>query len=422
MKFKRKHSNNKKMSENKQVRYIGIVIFMTVAAAVVLYIQGRNGQAIENGILIRPDYAQEKENIKVNAEIESGGYITADLDIYPKQLSEEEVQKMFDEMYELLLKSILKDNDSLENITSDLDLCTGIRGYPADIEWSTSDYGLIDYDGKVMNDDFKAEEERYVVLTVDFKYNDYQGENTIDVIVKPKELSSEESLQRDIINNMINSEKDSRDNNEIKLPQEINNRKVSYSYASDTPSPMLAFIFGIVAVAGIIAGTRQEKQRQINIRKNQLQYDYSEVISKFSLLVGAGMTVAKAWEKIVTDYLVQIKQKQDYKRFVYDEMAETYNQLRSGITEVEAYEGFGKRCNTKEYIKFGSLLVQNVRKGTKELISLLDAEAQAAFEEHKNIVKTKGEEAGTKLLMPMVLMLIIVMVIVIAPAMMSFDL
>ena len=45
-----------------------------------------------------------------------------------------------------------------------------------------------------------------------------------------------------------------------------------------------------------------------------------------------------------------------------------------------------------------------------------------AFEEHKEMARKKGEEGGTKLLIPMIIMLVIVMVIVMAPAMMSFGL
>ena len=44
-----------------------------------------------------------------------------------------------------------------------------------------------------------------------------------------------------------------------------------------------------------------------------------------------------------------------------------------------------------------------------------------AFEERKRAAKKYGEEAGTKLLFPMMIMLAIVMMILIVPAMSAFQ-
>ena len=71
-------------------------------------------------------------------------------------------------------------------------------------------------------------------------------------------------------------------------------------------------------------------------------------------------------------------------------------------------------------MKLASLLEQNRRTGIANLRTLLKAEMNAAWEERKNMARRQGEEAGTKLLGPLFLMLIIVMVVIIVPALMSF--
>ena len=71
-------------------------------------------------------------------------------------------------------------------------------------------------------------------------------------------------------------------------------------------------------------------------------------------------------------------------------------------------------------MKLASLLEQNRKTGLKNLRYLLEEEVAAAFEERKNIAKRLGEEAGTKLLLPLFMMLGIVMVMVVAPAFLSF--
>ena len=48
-------------------------------------------------------------------------------------------------------------------------------------------------------------------------------------------------------------------------------------------------------------------------------------------------------------------------------------------------------------------------------------EAADAFEERKNLAKKYGEEAGTKLLLPMMIMFGIVVAVIMVPAMMSMQ-
>ena len=54
-------------------------------------------------------------------------------------------------------------------------------------------------------------------------------------------------------------------------------------------------------------------------------------------------------------------------------------------------------------------------------MKLLELEAIDAFEERKNMAKKYGEEAGTKMLFPMIVMLVVVMGIIMLPAVMAFS-
>ena len=63
---------------------------------------------------------------------------------------------------------------------------------------------------------------------------------------------------------------------------------------------------------------------------------------------------------------------------------------------------------------------QNRKTGTKNLRYLLQTEMADAFEQRKNLARRQGEEAATKLLIPLFLMLGVVMVIVVVPAFLAF--
>ena len=95
--------------------------------------------------------------------------------------------------------------------------------------------------------------------------------------------------------------------------------------------------------------------------------------------------------------------------------------MKAGVPEREEYQNFGMRCGLHPYLRLSALLEQNLQKGNKSLLSLLQGEQIQAFEERKNQIRKPGEEAGTKLLGPMMLYFLIVLMILLIPAWMSFS-
>ena len=112
---------------------------------------------------------------------------------------------------------------------------------------------------------------------------------------------------------------------------------------------------------------------------------------------------------------------QNGRRWLYEEVLLVYNELDSGIPEADAYMHFGRRCHLRQYTKLCTLLVQNLRRGNDTLLQVLQEEAESSFEERKNLAREMGEEAGTRLLFPMMIMLGITMLIIIVPAYFSFS-
>ena len=94
--------------------------------------------------------------------------------------------------------------------------------------------------------------------------------------------------------------------------------------------------------------------------------------------------------------------------------------MENGASETEAIENFGKRIRLLPYVRFTSLLIQNRRKGSEDLLFMLEHEAVAAMEQKRERMRIQGEEAGTKLLLPMVIMLGVVFAVIMIPAFMSF--
>ncbi len=65
-----------------------------------------------------------------------------------------------------------------------------------------------------------------------------------------------------------------------------------------------------------------------------MQIDYPQIINKFNLYIRAGMTVRKAWFRIVQDH--QMRNGDKSGRKAYDEMAAAMYQIRGGLPEGSA--------------------------------------------------------------------------------------
>ena len=103
------------------------------------------------------------------------------------------------------------------------------------------------------------------------------------------------------------------------------------------------------------------------------------------------------------------------------EMQRTHQEIQKGCGEKEAYERFGQRIGMPEYRRLASLLARNLEKGTRDLCELLSAESQEAWENRKFQAKKLGEEAGMKLLFPMLLLFVLILIILLYPAVNKFG-
>jgi pilus assembly protein TadC len=181
----------------------------------------------------------------------------------------------------------------------------------------------------------------------------------------------------------------------------------------------MVLLFGLITMAAIAIGKKEDTRKAREQRNRMLLAEYPQMLSQMALLLGAGMTVSMAWERIVLGYENRAGDQPTLP--IYEEMGITYRQIKDGVGERSAYESFGERLQLPVYRRFSTLLVQNLRKGTVGLSSLLEKEMQEAFDARESDVKKRGEELQTKLLLPMMLMLGLVIVIIMIPAVASFQ-
>ena len=284
---------------------------------------------------------------------------------------------------------ILAGNETLDRVDEDLDLVTDIPGEPVKVSWELDRYDVMDIQGKLKERNI-SEKGVLVKLNAVLTYTANEKEQAsyqCVACVYPKKLSGEESTKKDVEEAIKKADTATKEKKKLILPEMLDTNELRYYQAFNERGPVIT-VMGMMIGILLYALQKQNIRKAEEERKKQMIEDYPEVISKLTL---------------------------------YEEMRQACHEMDSGVTEAEGYENFGRRCDLQIYIRLGALLSQNLRKGTKGLSELLKLESIQAFEERKARAKRLGEEAGTKLLLPMFLMLVVVLIIVIVPAFLTMQ-
>lgn len=290
-----------------------------------------------------------------------------------------------------------------------------LEGNPVKISWSTGNPEILSWEGMLGEDIPEKGENVEIVAFLSL------GEGTEiwqkKVTVYPPSLSEKKKLQKEIQKEAeLLSENPSEP---LYLPQTVRGEEIRYR-KTGTETGRIICIMSLVLGLGVYPLQKEKEKKKRELVKKEMQRDYPDIIQKLVLFLRAGFTIRKAMEKIADGYLRSKEKYHAKERSAYEEIVRTCKEMQGGIYEAEAYERFGVRCGLSQYKVLSVLLVQNLKKGNQNLLELLEREEAVAEDERKRSAKVRGEEASTKLLLPMVLQLIVVLMILMIPAFFSF--
>lgn len=355
----------------------------------------------------------ETTEVALEAETEEGEREAVTLQIPQADWTSEEARTMLQEKLEELDGMILGDNSSFEEVRRNLYLPEQFEDSPVTVRWSTSDSGLLDWQGRlgpeipetggkvILKGELMLQEESLVYTRT---LRVYPGEKPEDL----GELLAEET-ERVNENNRGTS---------YRLPSAANGEQITWFRKREEKGGYIA-VLSLIAGALLVFFRKNEAWKREQKTQEEMKREYPEVMSRIQLLLGAGMGMRKIFEKITADYKRQLEKEKGAKRPTYEEIAGAYYEMAGGVSEQEAYENFGNRSRLPEFKNLSVLLVQNLKKGRRELGPLLEREVSAALEERRRQARAEGEKAGTRLLLPMGIMLLVVLILMVVPAFLS---
>lgn len=114
-------------------------------------------------------------------------------------------------------------------------------------------------------------------------------------------------------------------------------------------------VLGVVASALLLEYMSGEIKKNVNERREDILEDLPQMLSKFTLLINAGLIVRDAWFKVA--YAND--------KPIYKEMQEACVEMNNGVPVREAVFHFADRCSVAEVRKFANSVNQNMEKGEK---------------------------------------------------------
>ncbi len=392
---------------------------LVLCAGTLLGVLARAGSDMEGcltkeGELLRPLPGQGEKQIKLRAWLEGEALGELTVRVPERRLTWQEARELYGEFWETWKREALGDNPSWQEVSAPLTLAEELEGYPFTVYWRSSDYEVLSRSGAV----HASQTAIPVTLTVESSYQDFCWQEELDLLVVPRPMGETELLAEQVLHAYGFAEEEAAGRDRILLPEKLEGDRLTWREVKEDYSLLLMLMTTVTAVAAFLLQDR-DLHRQVLRRREQMKENYPVVLNKFLLYLGAGMPIRGAFQKIALDYH---NRQRGGRQPLYEEMLYACNRLQAGISEEQTYELWAARTGLRDCARLSALLVQNLKKGNAALLIRLREEGDKALQEDLNFRRKKGEEAGTRLLVPMVMMMAIVMVLVMVPAFQSFGL
>jgi len=370
-------------------------------------------QTPESEGFLRPSPGKEPLSVQVQVDLETGP-AEFPVSIGALEYTEDRIEELHREAEQYLSEAVPGENESLEKVTEALVFPAALPGAGGEISWSTDAPWLVTAKGEVLNKDLTEPEQ--VTITAKISYGSEQRLFSRIITVYPAVFTGEELLLQLVQEELVSLEKGTRTQERFFLPEKVLGYPVWQEEVSGFSAAAFFVLLAVAVPLLLYSGYFGSLDTRRKERKEQAEGCYSEFVTKLSLLLAAGNSVRQAFVRLAAEY----EKNHGPKHVLAAELKVTKQELDNGRSETVVYEDFGRRIGVLAYRRMASLLTQSVSRGVQGMRILLLQEAKEVMAQEKAHIRQKGEQAGTKLLLPMMGMLFLVFAILLVPAFQSF--
>ena len=464
--FSEKYSNLKRVINMSPI--IRLIILLIIPITILTYFLNKENIFIRPYEVERGSYGKEKTPYKVNVDVGDIHDMEFDFSVSSVRFTEDEIENIFDKLYQEQKLVLLGKNEDYHHIKYDLNFKSNLdNGINMKINFrperfeeeldvddenknkeeiisskseitenkniDDADYyakyqNIIDTSGKVHNKNLSSDEvvEGFIVLRFTTHTADREGlyksnEYFIEAKVLKGDTTPIYELKTDLTNIINEIDKDTLDKKYLKLPRVLDDKKIIYKNKTNYSFlfvPVLLIAVCIILYVKTKFDVKEEEKR-IN---ELLKIDYPQIITKILIYVSSGLTMRNSIKLIANTY--EKKKEKGYvkeNRKAYEEMIIAKKKLDNGVGEIAVYEEMASNIKDRTYTRFINIIIQSIKNGNKDIKNILNLEVQDALFERKQRAKKLGEEASTKLVLPLMLMLLTIMIIIMVPAFMGMQ-
>ena len=338
------------------------------------------------------------------------------LHIREKEISDDEKDKLLKALFTDLEAIIAGDNPSLNDVSLDLRFPGSIKGYPFSLSYQPEDTGLVRIDGS-LGPDVSAMEpgnSRKTKLLVKAVYGDLTQTHTYTLNLKTKAAPDRTGLEK-ALEELEVREAGGRGNTELILPAYLEG--VSVKRADEgIPFPGLSLL--LLAILALIVLRHISVKERVKRNQEEAESDFPLIVHLFALLMGAGLSFPSSLARI--NHYYRSGRLTNGQRKAFNRLITLEDRLRDGIGIQEALRNWASAFSFSGYRRLAVILSQCLSKGRQEAVSMMEKEEEQAFRETIEKARSRGEEARTKLLFPMIVLLAATMILIMFPAMAAF--
>ncbi|MCH5251551.1 MAG: type II secretion system F family protein [Lachnospiraceae bacterium] len=400
----------------KRIRLILILFLAVLVVWLSCLLEEPENTVLSEGNYVVRQSEDETLTLQVEGRNEQGKWEkNISVPLKKRQFSEEEMAELENKTKDYAEKKLPGKNPSLQQVSEPLVFVKKIPETEVELRWSYDENYIKESGGLLASHIPKEGADTEIMLEAEcrnWKQTFYFSVHLVSPV-----LSSEKQSIQEVKKAMKQALLAQASEETVELPKKVKDTEVTYQNVKEEKSYIPVYLLlGILLFLPVI--WREQQKKKEKEREEQMWMDHPEIVNKVMLLLGAGLTVRKAMERLATEYERE-KQNSGLFRFAYEEICVLSQEMKDGVSEGRAMERFGKRCRLMPYLRFSSVISQNLKKGAKGILDILEKEALEAREQKKQMVLRMGETAGTKLLFPMLIMLGLVMGIIMVPAFMT---
>lgn len=358
---------------------------------------------------IQVSLKKDKENKKINYKLSE------------QELSDKQIRKIYKQFFKELKRKVAGKNTGLNKVTTSLSLPENIEGYPFEIAYEFLEDGYIFLDGtlnKKEQNKLKNGESHITYITVKASYKQYEEirKYKIQIFSKPDTFRHNKFYK--VEQYLKKKEQKSRYGEKIRIPTTYKGIQIG---TGQNGVGSMGLIILFITIGLLIPLHNYMKLREKGDKcQIEAERDFPVIVHLLTLYMGAGLSFFSAVRRISNNYQRQKKQSKQ-KKYAFERIMLMEQQMNNGISQKEACHNWGMQFRTDSYQKLSLILIQSFTKGAKEAAVLMETEEKEAFRKRVDRARKEGEEAATRLLFPMILLLSEVMLLVMYPALIRFQ-